>query len=71
MRSYNLDDFLLAAASSSAAAAHAAAAAVPFPHAPPARAISLGLPLIRQHDAQVRAALARAAFAIGFVYAMV
>jgi hypothetical protein len=67
VRPYNLNEFLLAAASTAAAAAQAAAAAVPFPHIPNARVISVGLPLIRQHDAQVHASLACPTFATGFV----
>ena len=50
VRSYDLRDLLFAAA--------AAAAAFPSPHQCPPRKLSLSLPLIRQHDAQVSATLA-------------
>jgi hypothetical protein len=53
VRSYNMNDLLIGAA----AAAAAAAAASPSAHPPPPRNISLGLPLIRQHDAQVHCSL--------------
>jgi len=51
VRSYSLRDVMLSAT----AAVSAAAAAAPTSHLPSIRKFTLGLPLVRQHDAQVHA----------------